>query len=484
MKPYQFLTLAVCLTVFGCSVKQQSDYIEQQKRLPALTKAIINRGETDEFAINDVDLANLVRFRILENKSKGRELVLSEVIPLLWEDEPCLFVLQFNEGFEVISADKRSPVPIASNSSASFRECNDPEGFGGHLNLVAEEIWFLKHGYLTNPTPEGEEYIQSSIDFWKMVNSDSTFIQAHSTKTKGHVLPEPDPLPIGHWEVTGVSTEEIVYDSIPHLTSTTWHQDFPYNDYCPDDKDTVNMIWVCPAGCVAIAGAQMLYFLHFKDGVPVNSPSQGICTGHVYDNTVYQNFWGPTDTLWTYMSHLAWFSDIPAALLIGDLGKRLHMDYHWDGSRADTEDLVDDVFSPYGWSCIFVDHYDSGIILSSLTNGYPVICAGRRLPDKGVGKIGHAFLVDRYKRYRTKTTTTYEWVSDDPDPQASTYLLPPYDEITYSSPHISYYGMNWGQGGYGDDGWCSMAGIWQYRNKPPYSYNRRMIHSFSIINDQ
>ena len=65
MKPYQFLTLAVCLTVFGCSVKQQSDYIEQQKRLPALTKAIINRGETDEFAINDVDLANLVRFRIL-----------------------------------------------------------------------------------------------------------------------------------------------------------------------------------------------------------------------------------------------------------------------------------------------------------------------------------------------------------------------------------------------------------------------------------
>jgi len=477
---YLFILLIVA-GLFGCSIKQQSDFIEQQKTIPSWTKAAI-RGEPEVFAIDDDDLANFVRFRILENKSKGRDLELSEIVPIIWEDEPCLFVLQFNEGFEIISADKRSPVPIASNNHDSFRECNDPDGFGGHLNLIAEEIWFLKHGFLTDPTPEGEEYIQSSLEFWRMVNSDEEFIENHSIKTKGHILPEPDPTPIGHLVVINVSSEEVIYDSIPHLTVTTWGQWAPYNTFCPDDLDTNSAPKTCPAGCVAIAGAQMLYFLHFKDGVPVNSPSQGVCTGHVYDNTVYQDFWGPTDTLWGYMSPPLWWLNVPAALLIGDIGKKLHMDYHWDGSGAYTEDLVDDVFSPYGWNSTYINYYDSGVIRTSLINGYPVVCAGQRV-DRGVSKIGHCFLVDRYKRYRTKTTTTYEWVSDETDPEASTFLLPPYQEITYSSPFISYYGMNWGQGGSGDEIWCSMEGIWQYYNQTPYSYNRKIIHSFSIINN-
>lgn len=138
MKHTYLFILFIIAGLLGCSIKQQSDFLEQQKSIPSWTKATID-GEPERFAINDDDLANFVRFRILESKSKGRDLELSEIVPIIWEDEPCLFVLQFNEGFEVISADKRSPVPIASNNRGSFRECNDPDGFGGHLNLIAEK---------------------------------------------------------------------------------------------------------------------------------------------------------------------------------------------------------------------------------------------------------------------------------------------------------------------------------------------------------
>ena len=478
-KKYLFILLGITVAgVLGCSVKHQADYLEQQTSKSVLTKALINRGDSGDYAISEEDLEHLVKFRILENASKGRELELSEIIPLFWEDEVCLYVLQYNEGYEVVSADKRSPIPIAYNNAGKFTEGNDPEGFGGHLNLIAEEIWSLKHGLVSDPLPESEEYIKSSLDYWRMVNADSSFIKEYRVQAKGHG--EPIPLPIGHWEFLSVTTEEEVYDSIPHLTSTPWHQGFPFNVYCPIDKDSNNVLKRSPAGCVAIAGAMMLYYLHCKDGVPEQSPSEGSCTGYVYDNTYVQSFWAPSSSTWSSMNPSFFILNNNAALFIGDIGKKLHMDYHWDGSGAVTEDLVDSVFLAYGWNSLYIDHYDANVIRNSLIDGYPVVCGGFR-EARGVDRIGHVFLVDRYKRYRTKTTVTYEWVSDDPDPEAPTYLIPPYEEVTYSSPHISKYSMNWGQGDTNlNDVWCDMNGYWQFGSLPPYSYNREMIYNFTI----
>jgi hypothetical protein len=222
----------------------------------------------------------------------------------------------------------------------------------------------------------------------------------------------------------------------------------------------------------------MLFFLHQKDGVPATSPSKGICTGEVYNNNVYQCFWDYSSTTWSSMQPRAIYTDTCAALLIGDVGKKLGMEYSWNGSGADTEDLKDDVFSPYGWDCTYSNNYDVSHITYSLYSGYPVVCAGRR-QNRGVNKVGHAFLVDKYMLCQTKTTTTYEWIPDNPDPAGSTYLFEPIDSVTYSSPTIHYYGMNWGQS-LNDESWCSLEGIWRYMNNPPYAYNRRMIYGFTI----
>lgn len=439
------------------------------RSVSAYTKAAgINSFSLSEYFLSDNDIQNYVSFRQLENK----DLSILRIEPILFNDYPCLYVIQFEDGFDIISADKRSPVPIATCRTGYFDDCNDPEGFGGHLETIAEQVWFSLNGYLEKPSAEAEEQILSSVDFWKLIRADSTFISNARLDPPG-----PDP---GHWELVDVTREEIVYDSIPHLTSTTWYQWSIYNFFCPDDRDTLGIITKCPAGCVAIAGAQMLYFLHNKIGVPSTSPASGICTGHVYDSTVYQNFWNYSTSTWATMQPRN-NSDTCAALLIGDIGKRVKMKYGWDGSSANTPDLQTFVFPFYGINSSLYNNYSSSIIVSSLANGYPLVCRGKRLA-KGVNKIGHAFLIDGYKRFRTKTTYYYEWSTEDPTIIRQYPLIPRKTEVEYSSPHISFYLMNWGQWDTAANYiWCSLDGVWQYLDKPPYIYERKMIYNFSSL---
>ncbi|MBR4736019.1 MAG: C10 family peptidase [Bacteroidales bacterium] len=478
MKKSLLLAISAVLFVLGCSLKHSADYLESNGVNHVLTKATDIGEDTSDYSLSETDLQNYVHFKLLGNKN----LSLMGIEALNFNDTPCLYAIQYNDGFDIISADKRSPIPIASCEIGIFNECNDPEGFGGHLETMAEQVWFLLHGYMREPSPEAVEYIESSLNFWKLVNADSSYITEKTRKDESDTNtpqtrfdpPGPDP---GHWELIDITTEEIVYDSIPHLTSTTWYQRSVYNYFCPDDISDDGDTSKCPAGCTAIATGQMLYFLHNKIGVPLISPTFGICTGHVYDSTAFQDFWGYSSTPWSNMQPRS-STDTSAALLIGDVGKRAQMEYHWNGSCASMSRLKDYVFPSFHISCLLLNSYSSTIITSSLSSGYPLVCSGSRLA-KGTNKVGHAFLIDGYKRFRTKTTYYYEWSTEDPTIIRQHPFVPRKTEVEYSSPHISFYCMNWGQPDTSQNYvWCSLDGVWQYKNLPPYIYERQMIYNF------
>jgi hypothetical protein len=481
MKHIIYIGILEFFVMIGCTPKQEFYQIDTGNDHSFLTKASID-NKCEGYALTEVDINNYFLFKQLEGKSKEREVVLSEIIPIYWENIACLYVIQYEDGFDVISADKRSPIPIAEVARGTFQDCNDPNGFGGHLNLMAEEVWFSLNGYLKDPSPEAEENIQSSLDFWRMINADSLFIAENADSIDSNLGFRFDPnIPPGNWVLVGVTTTEEVYDSIPHLTTTTWYQDSIYNYYCPYDMNSNGVIVKCPAGCVAIAGAQMLYYLHSKDGVPLTSPANGSCTGEVFNHNVVQNFWNYSSGTWSLMLPPRDGTDIYAALLIGDVGKRVSMQYAWFGSGALVEDLKDYVFQPYGWNSIFSNSYLSNKIVSNLQNGYPIVCGGAR-DIRGVGRLGHAFLIDRYKRCRVKTTSYYEWEYLESNYTGPLPYVSPITTISYDSPHISYYGMNWGQeDSIPNASWCSLSGIWQYGDLPPYQYDRQMIYDFSII---
>lgn len=95
---------------------------------------------------------------------------------------------------------------------------------------------------------------------------------------------------------------------------------------------------------------------------------------------------------------------------------------------------------------------------------------------------GHAFLIDRYKTMRTKTTYVYEWVYDVLPPGGMVPIVDPRIEVVYGSPYVSnYIGMNWGWGGSYDNIWYAADGNWNAGGYD-FCYERKMMTGFYYNN--
>lgn len=303
-------------------------------------------------------------------------------------------------------------------------------------------------------------------------------MQKNSGTRGGELDPnlEPDSiLQNGLWVLRESYTYTEFYDSISRLTQTIWKQRYPYNNFCPARTDTT--YYNAPAGCVAIAGAQMLYFLHYKLGKPETAPTHATCYGNINNYTMNQdNF---TTTVWDSMNIDGY--QYKAAPLVANVGTLVGMDYGNSSSGADTEDLVNYVFRDwYGISCAY-DEYSTGTLRTSLLSGMPVIL---RAKSSTVGGR-HAFIIDQYMRTRTVTANYYTWVYDSWPPNTPMPAIPEYVEYVYSSPVISMIRMNWGWGGKCNNDWFSLTGDWFAGSKGGVFYNwndsRHMIYGFSPI---
>ncbi|MBO4447796.1 MAG: C10 family peptidase [Bacteroidales bacterium] len=116
-------------------------------------------------------------------------------------------------------------------------------------------------------------------------------------------------------------------------------------------------------------------------------------------------------------------------------------------------------------------------------NELPVIFGGNRYENL-FSWPGHAFVIDGYHSYRNVTHFIYEWVYDEPGIQFGFH--PPYETLSYSSPIVDWYKINWGYGNnYGEnDIECSTNGIWTnplIRGATPYEYSRIMMYGFSTL---
>ena len=479
-----FLIFCVLLfTVLGCEkvLQLENTGIKNMYVLPAVTRGVDEVENT--YFVEEKDIQNYASFKKNRKDESAKNNELKNIIPLKWNGEICLYVLEYKIGYEILSADKRSQVPLVKDHVGKFEPVSEESPLGFHIYSLAEDVWFslYKNELLDEPDKEATEKINASLLFWNLINCDYETIQSF-VQTKS----DPSSVvldPVGHWEQIDLSVREIVYDTVGHLVPTWWTQNPPFNNYCPYYTTTSSSR--CPAGCVAVAGAQVLNYLHYKLGVPEKSPSHGMCTGYVYNNTVIQSFTQPSEGTWNDMEAT---SDPKgyAAMLIGDVGQKVNMKYGATGSGANTLDLKEYVFKEYGISCINFSYYNGNFLRGDLERGIPVICAGHREVTSRSGEVstvGHAFIVDSYIRHQEELTFTYQWTFDNPE------LNPDYPiirtSVAYRTPYITHYQMNWG---YGYDSnynnvWCSMSGSWQYGSRTPYIHNRKMVCSFSVLND-
>ena len=458
--------------MFSCSkesVKQNNDFNEGLE-----TKAYFSLEElmAEDVIVREPQIQKYIQFKVADKNNQGSEFLYLETVTN--NNEPTFYAIQYEKGWEIISADMRGPIVLAHSQEGTYKEALLNEAVASWFSTIVEEIETRRNdiNHYKNISPDILKMESSSLEFWKFVLGDKKYLDNYSLNTKLHEEPIEYE---GYWNLIGQYQQEVVYEYVPHLIQTKWHQYAPFNYYCPYKTNPENQ--KAPAGCVAIAGAQMLYYLHYFLGSPVTAPTSAMCSGTI-DN-YYISFTGASPTIWDSMMTTNYditryydtsYSDDCSAL-IAQVGNQINMNYGNDSSSAYTEDLVDNVFAPRGISCNYVN-YNTSKLFASVQNNKPVITRASSSTN------GHSFIIDGYKSLATAYYADYQWMkylgNGEYEPEER-YL----HEVTHGTPTLQEIYMNWGWGGSFDDVAYSPSGIWT-AGVDDYTSNKKMIYNFSI----
>lgn len=463
--------LLVFLTAFvftACSNSiDENCYSENQEPLSQFAQ---------EHSVKYADVVVLSKFSNSSTRSSNASNYIPEIECITNDTKDTLLYVckTQDKGWVIYSSDTRVPAIVAQSDSGSFERLMQIDGAKMWIQSIAEDMAIIKQ-----LPDEKLNFTQNEIEnnkaFWKSISSPDEYVKEHLIKTRSH---EDDFLGFtGHYELRSTRTWQEVYDSIPSMIKTNWHQGYPFNYYCPLKSDNSTQ---APAGCVAIAAGQMLYYLHYHIGVPETAPSEAYCNGNISSYTWAQTNY--TSEIWNTMKN----SSIAAAPLIADIGRRVNMLYGNTASNAFTINLVDYVFAPYGIACTYSD-YNVAQLQNSLINNMPVILRAETTTQSNGNTYisGHAFISDRYKRCRNVTENYYEWVYDRRPANKPVPNIPEKTEYTYSSPFINMIGMNWGFESDNDEGeWYTLTGNWFCtETSSNFNTSRQMIYGFHAINN-
>ena len=438
-----------------------------------LTRSFSNSDSNSVYFVTEKDLDSYIKYKRLSLKKD--ELDVDSITSVTDKSgDVWAYSINYSDGWELISADKRYPPIIAHSPVGHFKFEEQIEPITEWLGSVSEDIKLLRRSENLSEifTESSFEQMASYQEFWKMITANPDYIEDNRIKTRVHYDPD------GRWELTDVVIDTVEYQRVDHLITTHWHQDSPYNAFCP--LKSYSSTYRAPAGCVAIAGAQTAYYLHGKINLPAISPLNAYCVAQIPTSPGYYTAYSGDPQMYvSNFSSTAWndmtFDDNVIAALIAHVGICVSMRYEDWGSGAYTNNLIS-----YFWGknvlCVWgqLNNGSYSDLYENILNGLPVVAAATSYVIGASG--GHAFIIDGYKNERVRITTIYSWVPTNP--QNANY----YEEqiqITYRPPINHQITMNWGWGNsypY-DAGWYSTAGDWHVSSYE-YDYDRRILYNF------
>ena len=448
------------------------------------------------YFVNDKDIESYIHFKKLLAESEKREFGVREVIPMGTDATLC-YLINYNNGWEIISADKRATTVLASDSKGELKLSTVPDGIMLWIECLAADVLYLRTSSDRPQSITDEDWgnMLKGVEFWDAINASSEYIARELSSTRG--IDDPiliDPTwggdipggnPKGHWEL--VSTETFIedYDGGTKQTNTAWCQQDDFNQFCPARTDYPTLH--APAGCSAVAAAQMLYALHRKRGYPIYAPTDVYCTANVLNHNSNNYYtYGSSSTIWQNMldTMISCGNEALAkrnsAVLISDAGIRIGANYKNDATPCGEDDVYD-MFTDMGIWSTHAD-YNLNSVINNLMTGLPVVMSAKRTHHSILGidyyTNGHFFLIDYYKRTRTRYKNTYHWnggINSEPSPTGSNTKV----EITYSTPIVTTLKMNWGfyDSSYNHDGFAPY-GSWNVTTEYAYDYVRKMMVNF------
>jgi len=457
---------------------------------PFASNQPVQGGKTD--AKFDVGLAAAKAFVEILNKDTSGVLKkgVKEITPVAHNGDTLLYIVNYenNKGWLVVSGDKRTHGILAYADEGSFETAKLNPGQMVWLDDLANQIYVLKtQANMEADTLAADYRLWNNIETY-MANTANLQFSTGNPPSLPTIPLDPNSIP---WELAGITTQELPATQVGPLLQTKWGQGYPWNTCVPTVAP--NSITRCPTGCGAVAAAQMLYYLHYKLGVPAVMYSSGYCNGSVGTLESMMHLYGfsfdnPTTTTWDLMAK-CYSTPINVAtdrvaVLMGYVGQQIKTTYTGNGSGSYLDDVAN-FFSAQGIKCDSKG-YNSSEVLTSLRNNMPVIVrADSRKIDHGIVGIdfwteytdGHAWVIDGYENKNIKYTYRYEWF----DKTATTTGPTPYytktEEEIITTPN--YFYMNWGYDGHWDDGRYTFDGLWN-ANDGDHQYRREMIINFAL----
>ncbi len=391
-----FLSLSLCfILLLGCTAIEfrRTKISSNDFSANAFSKVELN-GNDNNVTMKDINA--YLHFKTLAYDKKA-----VSVEPLADGEDTLLYVINYEDGWEMVAGDKRAPVHLAYGESGSFSSETENVEMLAWIESLAADVQALKH--LEDFSSCSEEQLfnmQKTKSFWALISGD---LEDLIPKTRAHDDTLPTYPGSGHWELKNTYTTTEVFDDF-RLMQTEWGQSSShYNEYCPlktvpSDNPRV------PAGCVAVAGAQMLYYLHYNLSVPTAAPDTAYCCGDL--SGFYQYADGSSTASWSYMlnNSLNYRGCYSAAVLIAKVGQLVGITYGNDGSIANTSYLPNSVFSSYGISSTYTTYSSSTVVQSLLVNMPVIVRANGTRSYDFWGNVsygdGHAFIIDGCRRYR------------------------------------------------------------------------------------
>lgn len=428
---------------------------------------------SQQFKLNYYDIETFVELRLNCDKR-----AIGSISPIVFNNDTVLFVVNYknNKGWEVISADKRTTPILAYSQTGEF----DTKSYVGGVNEwtanMAENIYALKM------TAEADT-ATTDFELWNKIQLKNKKAQSQATTRVGV---KPNDLSDGIWEIVSVNSKSLESVYSGPYTQTTWGQEFPWNQCVPYNSDYSGR---CVAGCIAIAGAQMLYYLHTKFNILPTFYSTGSCNGYAAGSKNYNyrfDFGNATSSAWNEMAKNSYDgkSTYQSSILIGWVGQNVGMTYNAKESGASNSSLIN-LFSNLGITCQERD-LDYNNIVSNLNKGIPVITSAYATKDKdkilGITikttyKDGHSWIIDGYEDVQIQYTYLYRWRPNTGDNTRPERMGPLLKEETRIST-TKYFIMNWGWAEGYNNGRYVLNGDWK-NGGYNFQYKRSMITDFA-----
>ena len=408
------------------------------------------------------------------------------------ENNPLLYVVNYEEGWKIIPGDSRFGLVLAESSK-------------GHVDLSVESenpgfnLWIgnykdqIEHARVEQRC---DANIEDNVRAWENYKARHAMLLTQTIIDDQRDRPSRE-LMWAKINYSLISESDTLADVGPYL-QTKWGQNTPWNTSMPEMNNQT-----CKVGCAPVAVAQVLFFFHFQRNYP-SGLYHSISIANQIDYSINNRDWCEVTlnrSNFTYNS--THWADMPltgsennptgyqyVSDFLLDVGARLGAEYGTQETRvnADNNGYYNTAASKvYGTWRNYSAPYTVNTIVNSLNAETPVIVGS-------VGQSGaHTWVIDGYLKEQITRTKRYEWWPVNMIPpgtvvyeyKTTSELLAQYNNNIYQGMPVYEpdgvftfvkYRMNWGYDGLYDDALYSET-LTSSQTWNGYYYNTVIEHS-------